>query len=57
MNFALYAIAAVIAVGALLSICMIGKPRKPITPGSAAVIVVINAAEVVVLILAARQLR
>lgn len=57
MRYALYAIAALVAVGAVLTIATVGKPRKPVTPGVAAWVAVWNAAIVVVLVLAAGQVR
>lgn len=53
MSAALIAIAALITLGALVSISTIGKPRKALTPGVAAVTTAISAVEVVVLVLAA----
>ena len=54
MRIALYALAGWFTLSALLTISAIGKPRKPLTSGSAAVTVAILAAFVVVLVLAAR---
>jgi hypothetical protein len=56
VNIALYVIAGWLTLGALLTIGFIGKPRKPTTPGTAAVVVMINAALIVTLVLAARRL-
>jgi len=56
VNWALYIIAATCAVGAVTTIVRVGEPRKPITPGDAAIITVINAAVITILVLAAVQL-
>jgi hypothetical protein len=56
VNIALYVIAGWLAAGALVSVGTVGKPRKPTTPGAAAVIVILDAALVVTLILAAGRL-
>lgn len=57
MKIALYIIAGWNVLGALLMIGFIGRPRKPITPASAIVTVVITAAVVAVLILTTGRLR
>lgn len=56
MRWGLYAIAGLIILSTLTTICMTGKPRKPITPVVAAVVVACNAAIATVLILAAMRL-
>lgn len=56
MNWALYALAAVVALGSLMTINSIGKPRKPMEADTAAFVVLINAAVVVLAILAAMRL-
>jgi ribosomal silencing factor RsfS len=56
VNYALYVIAAWVAIGSLVAIGHIGKPRDTITPKQAARWVVIDAAVVVVLVLAALRL-
>ncbi len=56
MQYALYAMAAFIAAGVLLSVGSIGKPRKPLTPGAGAFVVLTNAGWIVVLIVAAGML-
>jgi hypothetical protein len=56
MNIALYILAGWAAAGALLTITAIGKPRKPLQPGTAAFIVAANACWIVLLILAARRI-
>jgi hypothetical protein len=56
MNWVLYVMAGWICSSVLLVICSIGKPRKPLAPGQAAYITLINAAFIVVLVLAARRL-
>ena len=57
MSAALYAIAGWPIFGALACVAFIGKERKPITPGSAVLGVIIVSFEATVLILAARHLR
>lgn len=52
MNYALYVIAGLVVISTIFVIANTGKPRKPNTPGDVAVIIVINAAVLVVLILA-----
>lgn len=56
MNIALYAVAGFLALGALLSVGTVGKPRKPLEPGAAALVVLFTAAMIVVLIFAAGRL-
>jgi hypothetical protein len=56
MSIALYIIAGWITLGAILNITTIGKERKPTTPATAAVVVVVDAAFIVALILAAGRL-
>jgi hypothetical protein len=56
MTYVLYVLAGWVALGALLIIGGIGKPRKPVSAGHVAVIVAIDAFWVVVLVLAARRL-
>lgn len=36
-----------IALGALLTVTLVGKPRKPLTPGAAALTVLVCAVEIV----------
>lgn len=43
MNWILYAVASLMAFGALATISMVGKPRKPIQPVTAVITVVLNA--------------
>ena len=56
MKLAVFFIAGWIAMGAIIAVATIGKPRKPITPGVAAGIIVIDAAITVALVLAAMRL-
>jgi hypothetical protein len=56
VKYALYAIAAFQCAGALLTITSAGKPRKPLTPGSAAAVTVIAAVIATVLVIAAQRL-
>lgn len=56
MNWALYAMAGWSTLGTACLIWAIGKPRKPVTPGTAVFIVAVSAVQVVVLVLAARRL-
>jgi hypothetical protein len=56
VNWVIYALGAWIAAGALFCVATIGKARKPTTPGTAAFVVIIDAAIVVLLVLAARRL-
>ena len=56
MNYALYVIAAVCIVGAVVTIFRVGEPREPLTPGDAAIITVLNAVIITILILAAIRL-
>lgn len=56
MNIALYAMAGIIAVSTLYNVGTVGKTRKPLEPAGAAVMVVMNAAFVVILVLAAGRL-
>lgn len=56
MSWILLAIAAWLTLGALAVITSIGKPRKQMTPGAAAIVVLIDAAIIVALVLAAREL-
>jgi hypothetical protein len=45
-----------IVLSTLLTISVIGRPRKPLTPGPVVGIVAINAVHVVILVLAAGEL-
>jgi hypothetical protein len=56
VNWALYALAAFLILGALSGVLIIGKPRKPMTPGAAAWVLVLNAGWAVELVIAARRL-
>ena len=56
MNWALYAMAGVMALGALLTISSIGKPRKPVTPRDGAWLALTQAGWIALLILAAGRL-
>jgi hypothetical protein len=56
VSIALYVIAGAEALGTLLTIAAIGKPRKPVTGGTAVISVMVTAAVVVFLVLAARRL-
>jgi hypothetical protein len=57
VNYALFVVAGWNVAGALLVIGNIGKTRKPTTPGTAVVGVIIAAAMVTVLVLAALELK
>ncbi len=56
MRWALYAIAAFIALGSIATVVNVGKPRKPTTGGVAAAVIVIDAFIIPVLIIAAGRL-
>ena len=56
MSIALYVIAGIVTLGALIRISLVGKPRKPLGGGEVAVSAAIDAAVVVFLILAALKL-
>lgn len=56
MNWALYAVAALVVLSTLVTITQTGKPRPVLTPEMVAVITVIDAAIIVVLVLAAIRL-
>lgn len=56
MSLALFIIAGIVALGALIRISLVGKPRKPLSGGEVAVSTAIDAAVVVFLILAALKL-
>jgi hypothetical protein len=56
MSIALYVVAGWQAIGILLSDGSAGKPRKPTTPGTAALIVAVGAAIITVLVLSALKL-
>ena len=56
MNWGLYALAAFCGLAALSTIAGIGKTRKPVTPGTAVAVVLIDAALIVFFIAAARRL-
>lgn len=56
MNYALYAIAGLLVLNTLTMVARIGKPRPPITPRDAVTIVIIDAAIIVIIVLAALQL-
>ena len=56
MSIALYVIAALEAISGLYSVSRVGQPRKPLTGADAATLVVIDAALVVILVLAALRL-
>lgn len=47
MQLFCWILAAYLAVGALLAVASVGKPKQPLTGGTAAVVVLIVAAEVV----------
>jgi hypothetical protein len=53
MPYALYAIAATEALGALLTVALIGKPRKPLTPVDAITRIIIGGAVAALLCVAA----
>ncbi len=42
MNWFFWTLAAWLAVGALGSVALVGKPRKPIDPGTAMLTVIVN---------------
>jgi hypothetical protein len=50
MNLWQIGLIAWLALGALLQVCLIGKPRTPATPGSAAIYLLITAALVYVVV-------
>lgn len=52
----LFLFAAFSALSAITTVFAIGRPRKPITPGFAAAVVIINASWVTVLVLAGMRL-
>lgn len=56
MRYGVWAIAAFIVLGGLLSVANVGKERKPTTGGDAAFIVLVSAAIAVVLVLAGLDL-
>jgi hypothetical protein len=56
VNWALYAVAALLAAAALLSVATAGKPRRPLDGGTAAAVVTVNAVLITVLLIAARRL-
>jgi hypothetical protein len=56
VKWALYAIAAFIALGSILTVTSVGKPRKPTTGGIAAAVIVVDAFIIPVLIIAAGRL-
>jgi len=56
MNYALYILAALNILAAIVDITQIGKPRKPITPGLAAATTVTCAITATLLIIAATKL-
>ena len=53
MRYALYALAALEAAGALFTVALIGKPRKPYSPGDAIARIIIGGGVATVLVLAA----
>lgn len=53
MAYALYAIAATEVLGALLTVALIGKPRKPLTPVDAITRIIISGAVAALLCVAA----
>jgi hypothetical protein len=55
MSTALYILAGWYTFAALVTITQVGKPRGPLTPGTAAVVVLLTAVTVVVMVLAASQ--
>jgi hypothetical protein len=56
VNWALYALAAFMGFGVLLTVSSIGKPRKPLEASSAAWVVLFNAGWIVLAVLAAMRL-
>lgn len=56
MSTALYIVAAWLVLGALGTICGVGRERKPLAAGVAAYSVIFSAAAVVVVVLAARRM-
>lgn len=56
MSIALLVISAFLVYGAFVTITQVGKPRKEITPTMAAVITLVDAAIVIVLVIAAMRL-
>lgn len=56
MSIALYIIAGWIAFSSLVIVSSVGKPRKPVTGGTAALVVALCAIEVAILVIAAAKL-
>lgn len=56
MGIAVLAIAAVIVAGALFTVATVGQVRKPVTPGTAVIIVIIDTAMAAMLVTAALRL-
>lgn len=56
MNWALYAVAAVLVLAGLIAVGGVGKPPGYTTGGQAATIIAVNAAMIVVVVLAAVRL-
>lgn len=56
MNIVLYVMAGLFTLSGIVTIACIGREREPLTPGLAAFLVAIDAAEIVALVLAAQRL-
>ncbi len=56
MSIALYVLAGLIALSTLLTVASVGKQRKPVTAGIAIIVIVVNAAIIVLLVLAGLRL-
>jgi hypothetical protein len=56
VNIALYWIAAMMTINVLANIALVGKERKPGTPGQAAWLTLFNSAYITIIILAALRL-
>lgn len=48
-EFVKWVIVGMFALGALITITAVGKPRKPLTPGTAAYVVAVNALYIVLI--------
>ncbi|MFE3202234.1 hypothetical protein [Embleya sp. NPDC059237] len=57
MIWFLYALIGYVALGTLLVLAAIGKPRQPITNGTAMYVVLVNAAIIVGLVMTVAELR
>jgi hypothetical protein len=50
MSLVMWIVVAILALGALVSVATVGKPRKPMTGGAAALVVIIDAALIVAIL-------